>query len=86
MPKIKLALFASGSGSNALNIIDYFSNHSSIEIAFVLSNKKEAPIVEKAQKKGVKVLVFSNDEAENGELLSKICLENEINFIVCKKV
>ena len=51
MVKIKLALFASGSGSNALKIIDYFSSHSSVEVAFVLSNKKDAPIVEAAQKK-----------------------------------
>jgi phosphoribosylglycinamide formyltransferase-1 len=82
MAKIKLALFASGSGSNALNIIDYFSNHSSVEIEFVLSNKKEAPIVEKAQNKGVKVLVFSNEEVENGAFLTKVCKENEIDFIV----
>jgi phosphoribosylglycinamide formyltransferase-1 len=82
MTKIKLALFASGSGSNAINIIDHFSNHPSIEIGFLLSNKKEAPIVEKAQKKGVKVLVFSNDEVADGNFLSQVCLDNEIHFIV----
>ncbi len=82
MTKIKLALFASGSGSNAINIIDHFSNHPSIEIGFILSNKKEAPIVENAQKKGVKVLVFSNDEVADGNFLSQVCLENGIHFIV----
>ena len=82
MTKIKLALFASGSGSNAINIIDHFSNHPSIEIGFILSNKKEAPIVEKAQKKGVKVFVFSNDEVADGNFLSQVCLNNEIHFIV----
>ena len=82
MTKIKLALFASGSGSNAINIIDHFSNHPSIEIGFILSNKKEAPIVEKAQKKGVKVFVFSNDEVADGNFLSQFCLNNEIHFIV----
>ena len=82
MTKIKLALFASGSGSNAINIIDHFSNHPSVEIGFVLSNKQEAPIVEKAKLKGVKVLVFSNDEVADGNFLSKVCLENEIHFIV----
>jgi len=82
MTKIKLALFASGSGSNAINIIDHFSNHPSIEIGFLLSNKKEAPIVEKAQKKGVKVLVFSNDEVADGNFLSQVCLDNDIQYIV----
>ena len=82
MIKFKLALFASGSGSNALNIINYFSSHSAIEIGFVLSNKKDAPIVEKAQKKGIEVLVFSNDEVADGLFLSKVCLEKGIDFII----
>ena len=82
MVKIKLALFASGSGSNALKIIDYFSFHPSIEVAFVLSNKKDAPIVEAAQKKGVKVHVFSNDEVSDGQFLSKICLDEGVDFII----
>jgi len=82
MVKIKLALFASGSGSNALKIIDYFSFHPSIEVAFVLSNKKDAPIVEAAQKKGVKVHVFNNEEVADGDFLSKICLEEGVGFII----
>ena len=82
MIKFKLALFASGSGSNALNIINYFSSHSAIEIGFVLSNKKDAPIVEKAQKKGIEVLVFSNDEVADGLFLSKVCFEKGIDFII----
>ncbi len=82
MVKIKLALFASGSGSNALKIIDYFSFHPSIEVAFVLSNKKDAPIVEAAQKKRVKVHVFSNDEVSDGQFLSKICLDEGVDFII----
>jgi phosphoribosylglycinamide formyltransferase-1 len=82
MVKIKLALFASGSGSNALKIIDYFSSHPSVEVAFVLSNKKDAPIVEAAQKKGVKVHVFNNEEVADGDFLSKICLEEGVDFII----
>jgi phosphoribosylglycinamide formyltransferase-1 len=82
MKKIKLALFASGSGSNALNIIDYFSSSSLIEIGFILTNKKDAPIVELAQKKNVETLILSNDEVSNGILLTKICLEKGIDFII----
>ena len=82
MKKIKLALFASGNGSNALNIIDYFSSSSLIEIGFVLTNKKDAPIVELAQKKNVETLILSNDEVSNGALLTKICFEKGIDFII----
>ena len=82
MKKIKLALFASGNGSNALNIIDYFSSNSLIEIGFVLTNKKDAPIVELAQIKGVETFILSNDKVSNGTLLTKICLEKGIDFII----
>ncbi len=82
MKKIKLALFASGNGSNALNIIDYFSSSSLIEIGFVLTNKKDAPIIELAKNKGVDTVILSNDEVANGELLTKICIEQEIDFII----
>ncbi len=82
MGKLKLALFASGSGSNALKIMDHFASHHSIEVGFVLSNKKDAPIVEKASLKGVKVIVLTNEEVSDGTLLTEICQENNIDFII----
>lgn len=82
MTKIKLALFASGSGSNALNIINHFSNHSSVEIGCVLTNKNDSPVIEKSKVKGIEVLVFSNEEVSNGEFLLKVCLEKGIDFII----
>ena len=57
MKKIKLAIFASGAGSNALNIINYFADHSSIEIVFVLTNNKDAIVIEKARLKGVEFII-----------------------------
>ncbi len=37
-----IAIFASGSGTNAENIIKYFSNKNSAKVSLVLSNKREA--------------------------------------------
>jgi phosphoribosylglycinamide formyltransferase-1 len=82
MAKIKLALFASGSGSNAMKIIDYFSDNKSVEIGFVLTNKKDALVVQLAKEKGVEVIVYTNDEVSDGELLTKKCLEKNIDFII----
>ena len=82
MKKIKLAIFASGSGSNAKNIINYFDNHSSIEVSFVLSNKSDAPIVNWCRENNVKVIVLSNDEVNNGQLLIQTCTENQISSII----
>lgn len=82
MKKIKLAIFASGSGSNAKNIINYFYNHPTIEVSFILSNKSDAPIVSWSKENNLKVIVLSNEEVNNGELLIQHCIENDIHTIV----
>lgn len=82
MAKRRLALFASGTGSNALKIIDHFSTHPEIEIGFLLSNKKDAPVVQASQMKGINVFTFTNEEVENGALLVEKCLEEKINYII----
>ena len=51
MPKI--VLFASGSGSNVENIIRYFQESTSIEVAFVFTNKQEAGVLERCKRLGV---------------------------------
>jgi len=51
MPKI--VLFASGSGSNVENIIRYFQESSSVEVAFVFTNKQEAGVLERCKRLGV---------------------------------
>lgn len=66
MNKKSIALFASGNGSNAVNLIRFFQNHPQIEVKTLLCNKENAPIVEKARDLGVEVLIFSNEEFESG--------------------
>ena len=46
---ISIAIFASGSGSNAVQIIKHFEGHLNVKIALVLSNKKEALVLEKTK-------------------------------------
>ena len=82
MFKHSIAIFASGTGSNALNIIEYFKNNSKIKVAFVLCNKFEAPIVKSAFEKGIKVIVCTNQEVENSEFLYDICKKNKVTEII----
>jgi len=82
MAKIRIALFASGSGSNAMNLIRHFATNSSVEIAFVMSNKLDAAIVKNAASKRIQTLVFTNEEVANGELLVDVCKKYSIDFIV----
>ena len=60
-PKKKLVIFASGSGTNAENIINYFKNSDKVEVVAVLSNKRSAGALKRAHAHGVKPLLFDQD-------------------------
>jgi phosphoribosylglycinamide formyltransferase 1 len=55
--KVKLAVFASGSGSNFKALQNYFNAHEHIEIALLLSNVPGCGAVQYAEKHGVPVFV-----------------------------
>ncbi len=82
MKNIRLALFASGTGSNALNIIDHFAGHSCVEVAFVLTNRADALVGEKCRLRGVKTIILNNELVAEADVLFKICEEHKIDFIV----
>ena len=82
MKPVKIALFASGTGSNAETIIRYFEHNSAVEIVFVLSNKAEAPIVNKAKSLGVRVLTCTNRDVENASYLLDLCKSEQIQYII----
>ncbi|MFV8225413.1 phosphoribosylglycinamide formyltransferase [Christiangramia aquimixticola] len=57
-PRQKIVIFASGSGTNAENIIKYFRNSEEIEVAAVFSNKKFSGALERAHNLKVQALHF----------------------------
>mgnify|MGYP003623492586 CR=1 FL=1 len=61
-----IAIFASGSGSNAENIIRYFKNHETIRVALVISNRSNAFVLERSRGLGVPSEVFLRDEWVSG--------------------
>lgn len=73
----RIAILASGSGSNAVNILSYFNNSSVAEIAGVFSNKMTAPVLEKFLDRDVNSYYFENN-LELVELLD----EEKVTFIV----
>lgn len=54
----KLAILASGSGSNAENIIRYFQRHQDIKVQLVLANKPDAFVLQRAQNLNIPSRVF----------------------------
>lgn len=57
--KKKLAIFASGSGTNAEEIFKHFKNHNDVEVVMLLSNKPDAYAVERAKKFNIEARVFN---------------------------
>ena len=80
--KIKIAIFASGNGSNAENIYHYFKDSDTIEITTILCNKKDAFIFERAKNIGVEASYFPNSEFREGSSIVKSLKEKNIDIIV----
>lgn len=79
---LKIALFASGSGSNAENIIQFFLHNSKFEFPAILSNKKDAFVHERARKLNVPSFTFSKDDFSSGETILNFLKEKNIDCIV----
>lgn len=78
--KFKLAIFVSGSGSNAEAVINYFKNHPTISVELLLSNNPEAYALERAKKLNVPSKVFDRSQLQ-AEVLNWLS-ENKITHIV----
>lgn len=78
----KIAIFASGSGTNAENIINFFKENKNIEISYIFSNNKNAYIVQRAINHNIKYYIFSRTEFYNTQNTLKILKDNQIDFIV----
>jgi len=77
----RLAVFASGSGTNAQKIFEYFQNHTQIKVAGLFTNKAGAGVIERAQKFEVPVHVFTKEQFKQGELAA-LLQQQGIDFIV----
>lgn len=67
--KFRLAIFASGSGTNAERFFDYFKDHDQIEVPLLLCNNPNAYVLTRAEKAGVESKVFTKQELNDGEVL-----------------
>lgn len=76
-----IAIFASGSGSNAENIISHFNNGDLAKVVIVLSENRNAHVFERARKLNVPSHLFTIDELNNGAVLL-ILEEYKVDFIV----
>ncbi|NVJ87788.1 MAG: phosphoribosylglycinamide formyltransferase [Algoriphagus sp.] len=77
----RLAILASGSGSNAEKIMEYFQNSPKAKVSLVASNKTDAFVLKRAEKFGVPTFTFSKKEMDAGILLEKLQSE-KVDWVI----
>lgn len=78
---INIAVFASGAGSNAQKIINYFKNHLQISVSLIVCNKSKAGVLEIAEKEAIPTLIIEKNSFENTGNMHELH-QFDIDFIV----
>lgn len=77
----RIAIFASGEGTNARNFVEYFKHSKDIRIALIVSNKKDAGVVQMAHEAGIETLIVDRDAFYNSNRVVDE-LQQKADFIV----
>ena len=78
----RLAIFASGSGTNAEEIMKRFQHHASIEVVLLLSNNAQAYALERAKKFNIPTKVFNRSIFRESEEVLIWLKEKNVTHIV----
>jgi phosphoribosylglycinamide formyltransferase-1 len=81
-PETNISIFASGAGSNAQKIIDYFRNHQSIKLSLIVCNNPEAGVLKIAVKEDIPSIIIEKEKFFLGNHYIDELKQNKIGFIV----
>jgi phosphoribosylglycinamide formyltransferase-1 len=77
-----IAIFASGSGTNAENLVRFFRTSKFGRVRLVLCNRKDAGVIDRAQSLGVEIIVFNREQFYHSDELLALVIERGIDFVV----
>ncbi len=80
--EVRIAIFASGSGTNAQNMIEYFREHPIVEISLIVSNKPDAYVLKRAEKENLPHVLLSGKDWEENGLAARVLKDHQIDSIV----
>ena len=80
--KKRIAIFASGSGSNAQKIMEHFKKHNEAEVAIVLTNNPEAYVLQRADNFEVPSHIFTRHEFYQTDEIIQLLKNLQIDIIV----
>ncbi len=78
----RIAIFASGKGSNAENIIKYFKNNSLAEVVLVISNALNANVLLRAKHLDTQAVVITKEDLYHSETVLQILKKEKIDWII----
>ena len=79
---IRIAIFASGSGSNAEKIGEYFAEKTNVEVSLILTNNPQAGVIMRARKLHIPVVIFDKKIFYDTERILQLLKNEKIDFIV----
>ena len=77
-----IAIFASGSGSNAENIANYFANSEYAQVSLIVANNPQAFVLERAKRLNVEAITITKNEFMACDTLIEELAKRDIDFIV----
>ena len=80
--KKRIAIFASGSGSNAQKILEYFKDNKFAEVSIILSNNPDAYVLQRADNFETPTHVFDREDFYKTDHVVELLKNLQIDFIV----
>jgi len=80
--KKRIAIFASGSGSNAQKIMEHFKRSSEAEVVLVLTNNPQAYVLQRADNFEVPSHIFTRKEFYEGDDVIRLLKNLQVDLIV----
>jgi phosphoribosylglycinamide formyltransferase-1 len=77
-----IAVFVSGSGSNAENLFHYFESSDTARVTVMLANRPDIYALTRAQRLGLEAVVFTREEFKSPDGVLKILKDKDIDYIV----
>lgn len=78
----RIAIFASGNGSNTEAIVNHFKDHASVQVTLILTNNPQAFVLQRAERLGIRSIVFTREQFANGGAILSALQSHDITHIV----
>jgi len=77
-----IAIFASGNGTNAQRIAEYFSDNQNINVCLIISNNKDAFVLQRAKNLSIPSIYYNRSDFYETKKINNILKQNSVDLIV----